>query len=81
MLEWGIHDIDCWATDCTQGLDVAGYCPKLCGSFGYCCSTDPDKSDKNGDCPSDAIQAMHSLTDKTYHICVQIQISKSQNDP
>ena len=59
--------VDCYYKCGSKG----GYCSKcrLDGDAGYCCSQ--TKPDKNGNCPSKALQAMSDISVQTMHQCVR----------
>ena len=68
--EWTVKSgEDCWASCNSKG----GSCTS-CGDDGYCCSG--TKSDLNGNCPTDAVNAVTSSGSTDMHQCVQKIIGK-----
>ena len=65
---WEIEDSNCWAKCGRRG----GLC-EACGFQGYCCSGNPSKSHRNGDCPEGSLYEMAKFYNETgngRHSCV-----------
>ena len=60
---------DCWHECGASG----GLCDtSFCGVGGYCCSTNPNNENLNGDCSLDMLKAItRHASDVFYHTCVR----------
>ena len=66
--EWSVkRDEDCWYV-CGEKGGSCSAC-KLNGDDGYCCSQ--TRLDLNGDCPTEAVNAIISSSDSEMHQCVR----------